>query len=55
MIGTYVEQLHLIAEELKLPVITGKTPNHIRERLFSQFRSEMNQYPNRVKVANYTD
>ena len=54
IIGTYVEQLNLIAEELKLPVITGKTPNHVRERLFSQFRSGRINTLIVSKVANFS-
>lgn len=39
VIGQYVDQLEMLAEELKLPVLTGKTPNGERERLYSAFRN----------------
>lgn len=39
IIGQYLEQLHLLASELKAPLITGNTPNDEREKLYSDFRS----------------
>ena len=54
IIGTYIEQLNLVSEELELPVITGSTPNHIRERLFSQFRSGRINTLVVSKVANFS-
>ena len=54
IIGTYLEQLNIMSEELKLPVITGKTPNHVREKLFSQFRSGKIKTLVVSKVANFS-
>jgi DNA excision repair protein ERCC-3 len=39
IIGQYLTQLHEIAENLDVPVITGKTPWAERERLYGLFRS----------------
>ena len=38
VIGTYLQQLELIAEDLDAPLITGDTPQADRERLFRAFR-----------------
>ncbi len=38
VIGQYLSQLHAISEELGAPIITGKTPNKERERLYEEFR-----------------
>lgn len=38
IIGQYIEQLNIIAKELKVPIITGKTKNSEREQLFDKFR-----------------
>ncbi len=39
IIGQYLDQLRRVAEEFGAPLITGKTPNAERERLYSQFRA----------------
>jgi DNA excision repair protein ERCC-3 len=39
IIGQYLDQLKRTARELGAPLITGKTPNVERERLFSDFRT----------------
>jgi DNA excision repair protein ERCC-3 len=54
IIGTYIEQLEIMSSELKLPVITGKTPNHVREKLFGQFRSGKINTLIVSKVANFS-
>ena len=54
IIGTYLAQLHIISKELDLPVITGKTPNHVREKLFAQFRSGRLNTLIVSKVANFS-
>ena len=54
IIGTYLEQLEVISTELNLPVITGKTPNHIREKLFADFRSGAIKTLIVSKVANFS-
>lgn len=38
IIGEYLEQLKQIAEKTRLPVVTGKTPQPERDRLYEQFR-----------------
>jgi len=38
VIGQYLEQLQHLATILKLPLITGQTPNADRDRLYSAFR-----------------
>ncbi|MBL8766029.1 MAG: DEAD/DEAH box helicase, partial [Planctomycetes bacterium] len=38
IIGQYIDQLDLLAERLAAPLITGKTPNKDRERLYKSFR-----------------
>ncbi|HEU5101467.1 MAG TPA: DNA repair helicase XPB [Roseiflexaceae bacterium] len=38
VIGQYIEQLKYIADNLAAPLITGKTPQKERERLFEAFR-----------------
>ncbi len=54
IIGTYLEQLNIMSEELNLPVITGKTPNHVRENLFAKFRSGKIKTLIVSKVANFS-
>ncbi len=38
VIGQYVSQLEAMSRELSAPLITGKTPNRERERLYEEFR-----------------
>jgi DNA excision repair protein ERCC-3 len=38
VIGQYLDQLHRVAALLNAPLITGKTPNRERERLYDAFR-----------------
>ena len=54
IIGTYLEQLEIMSTELNLPVITGKTPNHVREKLFRNFRSGKIKTLIVSKVANFS-
>jgi DNA excision repair protein ERCC-3 len=54
IIGTYLDQLEIMSEELHLPVITGKTPNHLREKLFRQFRTGKIKTLIVSKVANFS-
>ncbi len=53
IIGDYLEQLDIIASELKSPVITGKMKNSLREKLYSDFRSGSIKVLVVSKVANY--
>lgn len=39
VIGQYLEQLQSLAKELKAPLVTGKTPQRERERLYGEFRN----------------
>ncbi|MFH1732741.1 MAG: helicase-related protein, partial [Planctomycetota bacterium] len=39
IIGQYLAQLHKISDELGAPIITGKTRNAERDRLFEAFRT----------------
>ena len=39
IIGQYIDQLHQIAEMLKVPIITGKTKNSERDVIYQQFRN----------------
>jgi len=39
VIGQYLDQLRKVQDELKVPLITGKTPNADREELYGMFRS----------------
>jgi len=38
IIGQYLSQLHTIEEQLGAPIITGRTPNRERDRLYEAFR-----------------
>ncbi len=39
IIGQYIDQLNHLARQLKVPLITGKTPNAERTELYEAFRS----------------
>ena len=54
IIGTYVDQLHLIANELNVPVLTGKTGIRKREKLYEQFRTGEIRCLVVSKVANFS-
>jgi DNA excision repair protein ERCC-3 len=54
IIGTYVDQLHIIARKLKAPLITGKTPHAEREVLFDNFRTGKSKVLVVSKVANFS-
>lgn len=53
VIGQYLNQLKEIAELLKVPLITGKTPNAEREKIYADFRSGKNRIIVVSKVANF--
>lgn len=53
IIGQYVEQLNNIAEKVKAPVITGKTPNLERIKLYEQFKRGALKTLVVSKVANF--
>jgi DNA excision repair protein ERCC-3 len=53
VIGQYLDQLKEFAEGLKAPIITGKTSQKERERLYSAFRSGEIKLLIVSKVANF--
>ncbi|MFT7669602.1 MAG: DNA excision repair protein ERCC-3 [Planctomycetota bacterium] len=53
VIGQYIEQLELMSKALKAPLITGKTPNDERERLYEAFRNGEESLLVVSKVGNF--
>ncbi|MGV9169999.1 MAG: DNA repair helicase XPB [Promethearchaeia archaeon] len=53
VIGMYLDQLHDIAEMLDVPIITGKTSNAKRQRLYGAFKEEKIKVLVVSKVANF--
>lgn len=53
VIGQYLKQLNEIAEILKVPIVTGKTPNSERDRIFADFRNGSIKVLVVSKVANF--
>ncbi|MBI4861137.1 MAG: DEAD/DEAH box helicase [Candidatus Riflebacteria bacterium] len=53
VIGQYIDQLEAVARHLGLPVITGKTPTSVRERLYDDFRKGRARILVVSKVANF--
>jgi DNA excision repair protein ERCC-3 len=53
IIGHYLEQLQTLAKELKAPLVTGKTPQRERERLYGEFREGSLRTLVLSKVGNY--
>ena len=53
VIGQYLEQLDEISKELKAPIITGKTPNSERDRIYQDFRQGKIHVLVVSKVANF--
>jgi DNA excision repair protein ERCC-3 len=53
VIGMYLEQLAAIAKPLGLPVITGSTPQRIRDRLYTEFKAGHIRILAVSKVANF--
>jgi DNA excision repair protein ERCC-3 len=49
----YLDQLKLIAEAVGAPLITGKTPNDERQRLYNAFREGDEKILIVSKVANF--
>jgi DNA excision repair protein ERCC-3 len=54
VIGMYVEHLAEIAEAVGAPIITGKTPNRDRERLYAAFKAGEEPLLVVSKVANFS-
>jgi DNA excision repair protein ERCC-3 len=53
IIGQYIDQLKLLAEELQAPLLTGRTSNAQREKLYEQFRCGEIKRLVVSKVANF--
>jgi DNA excision repair protein ERCC-3 len=53
VIGMYLDQLKIIAEEIEAPLITGKTPNSERQKLYDAFRVGEQKILVVSKVANF--
>lgn len=53
VIGQYLTQLDILAKALSAPLITGKTPNPERERIYGAFRSGEVKVIVVSKVANF--
>jgi DNA excision repair protein ERCC-3 len=53
IIGQYIDQLEKLEQELKVPIISGKTPNLERERLYALFKQGKIKLLIVSKVANF--
>ena len=53
VIGQYISQLKRMQEILKVPIITGQTPNKEREKIFRSFREGKDKVIIVSKVANF--
>lgn len=53
VIGQYINQLEELARELSAPLITGKTPNSERDRIYAAFRKGEIRVLVVSKVANF--
>ncbi|MCR5723517.1 MAG: DEAD/DEAH box helicase [Treponema sp.] len=53
VIGQYLDQLDEIAKLLKAPIITGKTPNEERDKIYADFRNNVIRVLVVSKVANF--
>lgn len=53
IIGQYLDQLVLLAHDLRVPLITGATPTKERERLYADFREGRLRVLVVSKVANF--
>lgn len=53
IIGQYINQLEALSDDLQIPLITGKTPNKERERLYAAFRHGEQKNLMVSKVGNF--
>ncbi|WP_173384006.1 DNA repair helicase XPB [Fibrobacter succinogenes] len=53
IIGQYIDQLESLSKELNIPLITGKTPNKEREKLYGAFRDGSLKNLMVSKVGNF--
>lgn len=54
IISNFLDQLYEIGKRLKFPVITGRTPNSVREELYKKFRNGEEKVLLVSKVANFS-
>jgi DNA excision repair protein ERCC-3 len=54
IIGQYLDQLNILAEELQAPLLTGQTSVKQREKLYEQFRQGEIKHLVVSKVANFS-
>lgn len=54
VIGQYLDQLEALADKIGAPLITGKTPNKLREEYYAQFRTGQINLLVVSKVANFS-
>ena len=53
IIGQYLDQLQVLSEDLRAPLLTGRTPTREREKLYEQFRRGEIKRLVVSKVANF--
>jgi DNA excision repair protein ERCC-3 len=53
IIGQYIDQLSLLAEHTRAPIVTGRTKAAERERLYSRFRDGIDRVLIVSKVGNF--
>lgn len=53
IIGQYIDQLQLLADQFDAPIITGKTSNKDRERIYGDFKNGVLKRLIVSKVANF--
>jgi len=53
VIGQFLDQLHRISKDLGAPIITGRTPNPEREKIYDDFRRGVVRVIVVSKVANF--
>lgn len=53
IIGQYIDQLEELAEQLRVPIITGETPHEMRDHLYDMFRRGDLKTLIVSKVANF--
>lgn len=53
IIGQYLDQLDILSNEFKVPIITGKTPSKEREEIYGKFKRKEYKLIIVSKVANF--
>jgi DNA excision repair protein ERCC-3 len=54
IIGQYLDQLHIVAQEFKAPLITGQTPQLERQELYNKFKNGEIRLLVVSRVANFS-